>query len=94
MALIAEERFGKLNDDEILVEVDGSNCLGDVLQGITRARLANPPRFMFRHSAGVKKSTWIKGNKSVCMELRDKADLAVSEDLSDEVLLRIETITN
>ena len=94
MALIAEEQFGKLNDDEILVEVDGSNCLGDTLQGITRARLANPSRFMFRHSAVVMKSTWVKGNKSVCIELRDKADLVISEDLSDEVLFKIETITN
>ncbi|HIJ86355.1 MAG TPA: tRNA (N6-threonylcarbamoyladenosine(37)-N6)-methyltransferase TrmO [Desulfuromonadales bacterium] len=94
MALIAEEQFGKLNDDEILVEVNGSNCLGDTLQGISRARLANPPRFKFRHSADVMKSTWVKGNKSVCLELRDKADLAISEDLADEVLFRIETVIN
>ncbi len=93
MALIAEEQFGKLNDDEILVEVDGANCLGDVIQGITRARLANPPRFVFRHSSGVLKSTWVKGDKSICIELADKVDLSISEDLTDEALFRVVTVT-
>jgi tRNA (adenine37-N6)-methyltransferase len=91
MALIAEERLGKLNDDEIMVEVTGSICLGDVLQGLTRARLACPPRFVFRQSVDVMKSTWIKRDKRIFIELRENADLAHIEAISDEKLFKIET---
>ena len=48
MALVAEERFGHLNEPDVVVEVVGSAHVADALQGITRARLANPARFAFQ----------------------------------------------
>lgn len=92
MALIAEERLGKLNDDGISVKVTGSNCLGDVLQGVTRARLANPPRFSFRQSVDVMQSTWVKGDTIMFMEVREDADLAALDALTDEMLFRISEV--
>ncbi len=47
ICLLAETHFGHLFDPALLVSVKGSRELGDVIQGITRARPANPPRFTF-----------------------------------------------
>ena len=92
MALIAEEQLGKLNDDKIFVKVTGSSCLGDALQGITRARLANPARLAFRHSADVMHSTWVKGDTVIFMELREDVDLAAFEALTDDQLFRVSVV--
>ncbi|MEI6206507.1 MAG: tRNA (N6-threonylcarbamoyladenosine(37)-N6)-methyltransferase TrmO [Desulfuromonadales bacterium] len=92
MALIAEELLGKLNNDELLVKVTGSNCLGDVLQGVARARLANPPRFKFSHSEDITQSTWLIKERRICLELRDKVDPAHIDVLTDESLFRVETV--
>ncbi len=47
ICLQAETYLGHLFDEAIFVKVKGSRELADVIQGITRARLANPPRFTF-----------------------------------------------
>lgn len=89
MAVLAEERFGKLNDDELMVEVLGSPCLGDVLQGLTRARLANPPRFLFRPCGDRVRILWLKDGKKLIVELREGAGTAELDVVPDEDLFRI-----
>ncbi|NLC11993.1 MAG: tRNA (N6-threonylcarbamoyladenosine(37)-N6)-methyltransferase TrmO [Firmicutes bacterium] len=47
ICLAAETLLGHLLNPAVTVSVTGSRELADVIQGITRARLANPPRFTF-----------------------------------------------
>jgi tRNA (adenine37-N6)-methyltransferase len=47
IALVAEARLGPLEDDDVLVRVTGPGCLVDALQGVTRARFANPARLVY-----------------------------------------------
>jgi hypothetical protein len=89
MALIAEEMMGKLNDEVLKVHVTGSPCLGDVVQGLTRARLANPPRFLFRPSDDCRRSTWMKDGTKLVVEVREDADTARLDAVSDEEVFRI-----
>jgi tRNA-Thr(GGU) m(6)t(6)A37 methyltransferase TsaA len=84
MALIAEELLGKLNDEDLEVEVTGSPCLGDAIQGLTRARVANPPRFLFRPSGGWGRCAWVKDGRKLVTEVRSGADTARLDALSDE----------
>ncbi|OPX89644.1 MAG: putative tRNA (adenine(37)-N6)-methyltransferase [Pelotomaculum sp. PtaB.Bin104] len=51
MAMVAEEEFGKLNSPDLTVSVEGPGCLADTIQGLSRARLANPARFEYLGSA-------------------------------------------
>ncbi|KGP76724.1 hypothetical protein JT05_03155 [Desulfosporosinus sp. Tol-M] len=87
MALIAEEYFGKLNSDDLRVAVTGPLCLGDVLQGLTRARLANPPRFSITSSDSVSSSVWYKGGKTLTIKQR-KPEIEVEDarNISDDEL--------
>jgi tRNA-Thr(GGU) m(6)t(6)A37 methyltransferase TsaA len=89
MALIAEERLGKLNDDDLKVDVTGSACFGDAIQGLTRARLANPPRFLFRPCGSCRRSTWMKDGKKLVVEVKGDADTARLDAVSDEEVFRI-----
>ncbi len=61
MALLAGERLGDVSADDVRVRVTGSACFADVIQGLTHARLANPPRF-FRESGPRNACVWEKGN--------------------------------
>lgn len=47
VALVAETSLGPLEESDVIVDVTGPGCLADALQGITRARIANPPRFRY-----------------------------------------------
>ncbi|HOQ10059.1 MAG TPA: tRNA (N6-threonylcarbamoyladenosine(37)-N6)-methyltransferase TrmO [Syntrophomonadaceae bacterium] len=58
MALIADEIFGHLNNPELMINVTGSACLADTIQGLTRARLANPPRFSYEFSSSLQQTIW------------------------------------
>jgi len=58
MAVLAEEIFGHINSPELGLLVEGSPCLADTLQGLSRARLANPSRFRFEYSPSPGQSTW------------------------------------
>ena len=48
VALIADEHFGKIQSPDLKVSVTGPGCLADVIQGLTRARFSNPPRFEYK----------------------------------------------
>jgi len=58
MAMVADEIFGHLNNPELMINVTGSACLADTIQGLTRARLANPPRFSYEFSVTLQQTIW------------------------------------
>jgi len=68
MAMVAVDEFGKLNSPELKVSIEGSGCLADTIQGLSRARLANPARFAYQESA---KSVvnWSNGTKKLSVSL-------------------------
>ncbi|HHW60879.1 MAG TPA: tRNA (N6-threonylcarbamoyladenosine(37)-N6)-methyltransferase TrmO [Syntrophomonadaceae bacterium] len=70
MALVAEEFLGHLNREDVLVEVTGSRCLADVVQGLSRARLANPARFSFQESSTIQSSRWTKKDRRIELTAR------------------------
>jgi len=88
MALVAEDIFGHLNRPDLIVSVRGSACLADTIQGLSRARLANPPRFSFVPSLTIQQTNW---------DLADKGTLTLTWlgptamlELEDEELLNID----
>lgn len=72
MAMIAEEKFGKLNNPDLSVTVVGSACLADTIQGLTRARIANPPRFKYKESAEENYVLWKNYSRQVKTSLKNK----------------------
>ncbi|MCR4442005.1 MAG: tRNA (N6-threonylcarbamoyladenosine(37)-N6)-methyltransferase TrmO [Peptococcaceae bacterium] len=89
MALAAEERFGQLNCPQLLVEVVGSPCLGDVVQGLTRARLSNPPRFKHQPSCSVAFSVWTRGNNRLVIKQAAEVEMERIEGAPDHELFEI-----
>ncbi len=72
MAVVADERLGKISNSDISLHVSGSACLIDTLQGLSRARVANPPRFSFeiledgvQADEVIYRSVWRKGEKAL-----------------------------
>lgn len=65
MAMLAEENFGHISAPDLMVTVNGSACLADTLQGLTRARLANPPRFQYQYNESLRQSTWVKDGRTL-----------------------------
>lgn len=70
MALIADECFGHLNTRELKITVNGSACLADVLQGLTNARFASPPRFRYNDTSESVQSIWEKNGRSLTITAR------------------------
>lgn len=89
MALAAEECLGHLNREDVLVEVTGSRCLADVVQGLSRARLANPPRFSFQESSSQESSRWTKNNRTIELTARSGYSIEQWENDQQEDLLII-----
>ncbi len=90
LALIADERFGQIQSSDLRVEATGPACLADVLQGLTRARFANPPRFAFRPDSERVETRWTKGGTVMTARLRDVPDPDDIEKLGDDELFEIE----
>lgn len=74
MALIADEYFGQLNTRDLKLTVNGSPCLADVLQGLSNARLANPPRFKYNEELGSEQSIWEKNGSRLTIVARHPID--------------------
>jgi tRNA-Thr(GGU) m(6)t(6)A37 methyltransferase TsaA len=89
MAAIAEDYMGKLNSNKLFIKVIGSPCLGDCIQGVTRARLANPPRFSFKCSDEFSETVWIKENRRLTIKLKSGFNDQEINTLSDEELFCI-----
>lgn len=94
MSLIATERLGQLNAPDLYVEVDGSACLADTIQGLSRARLANPPRFTYRPAALPGRTTWRRGEKVLVITARRQLEKGDFLGLSDEEFLEVKERMN
>lgn len=94
MAVIAEEYLGKLNHNELKVTVTGPSCLGDCVQGITRARLANPARFRFEHDDSQCRTVWSREGQSLSINLRNNPEIEQIKKWPDEQLFEIEKIAD
>ncbi|NLB51477.1 MAG: tRNA (N6-threonylcarbamoyladenosine(37)-N6)-methyltransferase TrmO [Syntrophomonadaceae bacterium] len=89
MAAIAEDELGKLNDEALTVAVKGSSCLADCIQGITKARLANPARFTYENSEGPGETQWGKNNMAITLKAKRKFSREEVKELSDKQLFTI-----
>lgn len=92
MALIADARLGHLNVPDINLLVCGSPCLADGLQAVSRARLANPPRFRFQEDLNQERSIWEKGGLRLVITARQGLDAAAFTSMSDEELFTVEIV--
>lgn len=90
MALVADDYFGHLNSRGLKVTVNGPPCLADVLQGLSNARLSNPPRFKYNETSELQQSIWEKSGSSLKITARQP----ITEDdfyhTEDQQLLLIE----
>lgn len=90
MGLVADRLLGQLNTPDLNVTVIGSPCLADTLQGLTRARLANPARFTFREDESILRSIWEKPGRRLTITARQEADMETFAELADDMLFKIE----
>jgi len=84
MALIAEEVFGHLNEPDLMVTVQGSSCLADAIQGLSNARLANPPRFKFVPHT-LQQTIWQSDKGTLTLTWQGNPDVMDAED--EELLI-------
>lgn len=91
MAAIAEDELGKLNDADLKVQVTGSACLADCIQGITGARLAHPARFSFTAGADGMETVWRKGDRVLKLTARKTYTIQELKELGDTELFLVTT---
>ncbi|MGS0765293.1 tRNA (N6-threonylcarbamoyladenosine(37)-N6)-methyltransferase TrmO [Syntrophomonas curvata] len=89
MAAIAEDYFGQLNCSDLMVKVQGSPCLADTIQGISRARFANPPRFNYSNMSDRSETIWAKNGRVLTICLKDVFSREDINYLADEDLFYI-----
>jgi tRNA-Thr(GGU) m(6)t(6)A37 methyltransferase TsaA len=89
MAVIASEEFGHLNSPDLYVVVEGSPCLADTIQGLSRARLSNPPRFAYHLSNSCGFSEWRRGSKELKITARRMIDQEAFWKASDGEIMDI-----
>lgn len=84
MIMIADQYMGHINRPDLLVSVQGPPCLADTIQGLSRARLANPARFAFTASDRLPASIWTDRDRvlkiTALQELDDDGYLTLSDD--------------
>lgn len=90
MALLADELMGQLNTADLKLAVYGSPCLADALQGLSRARLSNPPRFSFQERTECACSVWKRDERCLTLTARQQLDLKSYQDLTDEEIFIVE----
>ena len=64
--------------------------VADVLQGLTRARFANPPRFSFKGELEKPETRWSKAGVVLTVGLRDVPDSEGVEKLGDDDLFEVD----
>ena len=89
MAAIAEDHLGKLNCDKLFINVTGSHCLGDCIQGLSKARIANPPRLSFEYSDRCSKTVWTKGTRQLTVTLKETTGDKNIDILGDEEIFQV-----
>lgn len=90
MGLMADEIMGQLNSPDLILRVEGSGCLADTLQGLSRARLANPPRFHFQETLTCNRSIWERSGRILTLSARREFSAADCLTLPDEELFSID----
>lgn len=91
MAAIAEDEMGKLNEADLKVQVTGSGCLADSIQGITGARLAHPARFSYTASADCMETVWKKGERLLKIRAYKAYSIQELKELEDRELFLVTT---
>lgn len=86
MALLVETHFGQIQSPYLRLKVEGDACLADVLQGLTRARLANPARFIYRNNPLRNRVQWFKNGQSLTLTVRPDVDINTVSQLSEQEL--------
>ena len=89
MAVKASEKFGHLNSPELYVMAEGSTCLADTIQGLSRARLANPPRFEYRPADSPGCTVWRQGSEELKITARRIIDQEAFWSASDDEFMDI-----
>ncbi|MGI5891942.1 MAG: tRNA (N6-threonylcarbamoyladenosine(37)-N6)-methyltransferase TrmO [Bacillota bacterium] len=69
MALYIESLGLNIQDNDLFILVNGGPCLADTLQGLCRARLANPARFAYTESEE-DSCRWIYKNKTIDLSVK------------------------
>lgn len=90
MALVADEYMGQLNRPDVQIIVNSSACLADTIQGLTQARLANPPRFTYQDTDVMPVSFWTDPHRTLKIEARCALTQDTFDSLADEDLFSIE----
>ncbi len=90
MALVADDYMGHLNRPDLKLTVKGSPCLADTLQGLSRARLANPPRFNYQETTALPCSVWEDHNHRLQLDARCRLNQAGFTELADESLFNVD----
>jgi len=90
MALVVEEHFGQIQSPELKLTVEGDACLADVLQGLTRARLANPARFRYLSNQQCKTVRWTKSGESIVLTVRPEVDINTVIKMTQEEVFDID----
>lgn len=86
MALIAEERVGKLTASDLRVIVRGSRHLADAIQGLTRARFANPSRLTYEETVGPATTEWVSpAARLVVSARREDGPWSLADGTDDEL---------
>jgi tRNA (adenine37-N6)-methyltransferase len=70
--------------------VKGSACLADTLQGLSRARIANPPRFDFQETTTLPSSVWTDNDHRLQINACCSLDDVSFAELSDEDLFKVD----
>lgn len=78
MAYIVEKALGDLNDERLRLHVIGPFCFGDVMQGITHARLGNPVRFSYEYSNQCHEVQWEKYEKIIKTSYTESVGVVVT----------------
>lgn len=90
MVLVADQYMGHINRSDLRVAVTGSSCVADTIQGLSRARLANPPRFSFNESEDMPISVWTDRDSTLKITARRQLDQNGYSNWSDRDLFHIE----
>jgi len=90
MALVADELMGQLNSRYLRLLVTGPACLADTLQGLSRARLANPPRFKFEENMALRRSRWEKPGSALTITARQELNAQTFKEMPDQELFDID----
>jgi len=95
MSMIAENTFFTLTSDNLLVEVIGSKCLLDTIQGLTRSRFANPSRLSFQENPHQTKTIWRYQNRLLSITLKRPLNLDKEriKEVHENILFEIESRT-